>query len=104
MKKHNAGLRVAFDLNAGVNMQIEDLDAKIEEANLEARNLKRSRQELEAAAGPEMKKVCGAVIQLKSKKPEDAATGLKMLQASANIIAPAVAPANPAPENRARNV
>ena len=50
LKKHNAGLRVAFDLNAGVNMQIEDLDAKIEEANLEARNLKRSRQELEDAA------------------------------------------------------
>ena len=88
LKKHNAGLRVAFDLNAGVNMQIEDLDAKIEEANLEARNLKRSRQELEAAAGPEMKKVCAAVIQLRN---EDVATGLKMLEASANIIAPAVA-------------
>ena len=88
LKKHNAGLRVAFDLNAGVNMQMEDLDAKIEEANLEARNLKRSRQELEAAAGPEMKKVCAAVIQLRN---EDVATGLKMLEASANIIAPAVA-------------
>ena len=79
---------MAFDLNAGVNMQMEDLDAKIEEANLEARNLKRSRQELEAAAGPEMKKVCAAVIQLRN---EDVATGLKMLEASANIIAPALA-------------
>ena len=88
LKKHNAGLRVAFDLNAGVNMQIEDLDAKIEEANLEARNLKRSRQELEETAGPEMKKVCAAVIQLRSN---DVANGLKMLEASANIIAPAVA-------------
>ena len=88
LKKHNAGLRVAFDLNAGVNMQMEDLDAKIEEANLEARNLKRSRQELEETAGPEMKKVCAAVIQLRN---EDVATGLKMLEASANIIAPALA-------------
>ena len=88
LKKHNAGLRVAFDLNAGVNMQIEDLDAKIEEANLEARNLKRSRQELEVAVGPEMKKVCAAVIQLRN---DDVATGLKMLEASANIIAPALA-------------
>ena len=88
LKKHNAGLRVAFDLNAGVNMQMEDLDAKIEEANLEARNLKRSRQELEAVAGPEMKKVCAAVIQLRN---EEVATGLKVLEASANIIAPALA-------------
>ena len=88
LKKHNAGLRVAFDLNAGVNMQMEDLDAKIEEANLEARNLKRSRQELEETAGPEMKKVCAAVIQLRSN---DVANGLKMIEASANIIAPAVA-------------
>ena len=88
LKKHNAGLRVAFDLNAGVNMQMEDLDAKIEEANLEARNLKRSRQELEETAGPEMKKVCAAVIQLRN---EDVATGLKMIEASANIIAPALA-------------
>ena len=88
LKKHNAGLRVAFDLNAGVNMQIEDLDAKIEEANLEARNLKRSRQDLEVAVGPEMKKVCAAVIQLRN---DDVATGLKMLEASANIIAPALA-------------
>ena len=88
LKKHNAGLRVAFDLSAGVNMQMEDLGAKIEEANLEAASLKRSRQELEAAAGPEMKKVCAAVIQLRSN---DVANGLKMLEASANIIAPAVA-------------
>ena len=88
LKKHNAGLRVAFDLNAGVNMQMEDLDAKIEEANLEARNLKRSRQELEETAGPEMKKVCAAVIQLRSN---DVANGLKVIEASANIIAPAVA-------------
>ena len=88
LKKHNAGLRVAFDLNAGVNMQMEDLDAKIEEANLEARNLKRSRQELEETAGPEMKKVCAAVIQLRSN---DVANGLKVIDASAKIIAPAVA-------------
>ena len=88
LKKHNAGLRVAFDLNAGVNMQMEDLDGKIEEANLEVSNLKRSRQELEETAGPEMKKVCAAVIQLRSN---DVANGLKVIEASANIIAPAVA-------------
>ena len=88
LKKHNAGLRVAFDLNAGVNMQIEDLDAKIEEANLEARNLKRSREDLEVAVGPEMKKVCAAVVHLRNGEVD---TGLKMLEASANIIAPALA-------------
>ena len=88
LKKHNAGLRVAFDLNAGVNMQMEDLDGKIEEANLEVINLKRSRQELEETAGPEMKKVCAAVIQLRSN---DVANGLKVIDASAKIIAPAVA-------------
>ena len=102
LKKHNAGLRVAFDLNAGVNMQMEDLDAKIEEANLEARNLKRSRQELEETAGPEMKKVCAAVIQLRSN---DVANGLKVIDASAKIIAPAVAMSKNAKRRaqRARN-
>ena len=102
LKKHNAGLRVAFDLNAGVNMQIEDLDAKIEEANLEARNLKRSRQDLEVAVGPEMKKVCAAVIQLRSN---DVANGLKVIDASAKIIAPAVAMSKNAKRRaqRARN-
>ena len=90
LKKHNAGLRVAFDLNAGVNMQMEDLDAKIEEANLKAANFKRSRQELEQTTGPEMKKVCVAVNQLRSKKQEVVASGLQMLEASAKIIGPAV--------------
>ena len=102
LKKHNAGLRVAFDLNAGVNMQMEDLDGKIEEANLEVRNLKRSRQELEETAGPEMKKVCAAVIQLRSN---DVANGLKVIDASAKIIAPAVAMSKNAKRRaqRARN-
>ena len=102
LKKHNAGLRVAFDLNAGVNMQMEDLDGKIEEANLEVINLKRSRQELEETAGPEMKKVCAAVIQLRSN---DVANGLKVIDASAKIIAPAVAMSKNAKRRaqRARN-
>ena len=102
LKKHNAGLRVAFDLNAGVNMQMEDLDGKIEEANLEVSNLKRSRQELEETAGPEMKKVCAAVIQLRSN---DVANGLKVIDASAKIIAPAVAMSKNAKRRaqRARN-
>ena len=91
LKKHNAGLRVAFDLNAGVNMQMEDLDAKIEEANLKAANFKRSRQELEETTGPAVKKVCFAVKQLGSKKQEVVANGLQMLEASAKIIGPAVA-------------
>ena len=91
LKKHNAGLRVAFDLNAGVNMQMEDLDAKIEEANLKAANFKRSRQELEETTGPAMKKVCFAVNQMRSKKQEVVANGLQMLEASAKIIGPAVA-------------
>ena len=102
LKKHNAGLRVAFDLNAGVNMQMEDLDGKIEEANLEVINLKRSRQELGETAGPEMKKVCAAVIQLRSN---DVANGLKVIDASAKIIAPAVAMSKNAKRRaqRARN-
>ena len=91
LRKHNAGLKVAFDLNAGVIMQMEDWDAKIEEANLKAANFKRSRQELEETTGPEMKKVCVAVNQLRSKKQEVVANGLQMLEASAKIIGPAVA-------------
>ena len=91
LRKLNAGLKVAFDLNAGVTMQMEDLDAKIEEANLKAANFKRSRQELEETTGPAMKKVCVAVNQLRSKKQEVVANGLQMLEASAKIIGPAVA-------------
>ena len=91
LRKHNAGLKVAFDLNAGVIMQMQDWDAKIEEANLKAANFKRSRQELEETTGPEMKKVCVAVNQLRSKKQEVVANGLQMLEASAKIIGPAVA-------------
>ena len=91
LRKHNAGLKVAFDLNAGVIMQMQDWDAKIEEANLKAANFKRSRQELEKTTGPEMKKVCVAVNQLRSKKQEVVANGLQMLEASAKIIGPAVA-------------
>ena len=90
LRKHNAGLKVAFDLNAGVIMQMQDWDAKIEEANLKAANFKRSRQELEETTGPEMKKVCVAVNQLRSKKQEVVANGLQMLEASAKIIGPAV--------------
>ena len=102
LRKHNAGLKVAFDLNAGVTMQMEDWDAKIEEANLKAANFKRSRQELEETAGPEMKKVCAAVIQLRSN---DVANGLKVIDASAKIIAPAVAMSKNAKRRaqRARN-
>ena len=91
LRKHNAGLKVAFDLNAGVTMQMEDWDAKIEEANLKAANFKRSRQELEETTGPEMKKVCVAVNQLRSKKQEVVANGLQVIEASAKIIGPAVA-------------
>ena len=91
LRKQNAGLKVAFDLNAGVIMQMQDWDAKIEEANLKAANFKRSRQELEETTGPEMKKVCVAVNQLRSKKQEVVANGLQMLEASAKIIGPAVA-------------
>ena len=91
LRKHNSGLKVAFDLNVGVTMQMEDWDAKIEEANLKAANFKRSRQELEETTGPEMKKVCVAVNQLRSKKQEVVANGLQMLEASAKIIGPAVA-------------
>ena len=87
LEKHNAGLNRAFDFNADVNMEIEALDAKIEEANLEARNLKRSREDLEVAVGPEMKKVCAAVVHLRNG---DVDTGLKMLDASENIIVPAL--------------
>ena len=90
LRKQNAGLKVAFDLNAGVIMQMQDWDAKIEEANLKAANFKRSRQELEETTGPEMKKVCVAVNQLRSKKQEVVASGLQMLEASAKIIGPAV--------------
>ena len=90
LRKHNAGLKVAFDLNAGVIMQMQDWDAKIEEANLKAANFKRSRQELEETTGPEMKKVCVAVNQLRSKKQEVVVSGLQMLEASAKIIGPAV--------------
>ena len=90
LRKQNAGLKVAFDLNAGVIMQMQDWDAKIEEANLKAANFKRSRQELEETTGPEMKKVCVAVNQLRSKKQEVVASGLQMLETSAKIIGPAV--------------
>ena len=90
LRKQNAGLKVAFDLNAGVIMQMQDWDAKIEEANLKAANFKRSRQELEETTGPEMKKVCVAVNQLRSKKQEVVVSGLQMLEASAKIIGPAV--------------
>ena len=87
LEKRNAGLSKAFDFNAGVNMQIESLDAKIEEANLEARSLKRSREDLEFAVGPEMKKVCAAVVQLRDG---DVDTGLEMLDTSEKIIVPAL--------------
>ena len=72
-------------------MQMENLAAKEEAANLKAANFKRSRQELEQTTGPEMKKVCVAVNQLRSKKQEVVANGLQMLEASAKIIGPAVA-------------
>ena len=91
LRTHNAGLKVAFDLNAGVTMQMEDLAAKEEAANLKAANFKRSRQELEQTTGPEMKKVCVAVNQLRSKKQEVVANGLQVIEASAKIIGPAVA-------------
>jgi DNA repair exonuclease SbcCD ATPase subunit len=90
LRKHNAGLKVAFDLNAGVIMQMQDWDAKIEEANLKAANFKSSRQEVEETTGPAVKKVCLAVKQLGSKKQEVVANGLQVLEASAKIIGPAV--------------
>ena len=91
LRTHNAGLKVAFDLNAGVTMQMEDLAAKEEAANLKAASFKRSRQELEETTGPAVKKVCLAVKQLGSKKQEVVANGLQVIEASAKIIGPAVA-------------
>ena len=91
LRTHNAGLKVAFDLNAGVTMQMEDLAAKEEAANLKAATFKRSRQELEETTGPAVKKVCLAVKQLGSKKQEVVANGLQVIEASAKIIGPAVA-------------
>merc|ERR1712037_245039 len=91
LRTHNAGLKVAFDLNAGVTMQMEDLAAKEEAANLKAASFKRSRQELEETTGPAVKKVCFAVKQLGSKKQEVVANGLQVIEASAKIIGPAVA-------------
>ena len=90
LRTHNAGLKVAFDLNAGVTMQMENLAAKEEAANLKAASLKRSRQELEATTGPAVKQVCLAVKQLGSKKQEVVANSLQVIDASAKIIGPAV--------------
>ena len=87
MQKSNAGLNKALDFNADVNMERGALDAKVEEANLEARNWKRSREDLEVAVGPELKKVCAAVSHLRNG---DVDTGLKMLDASEKQIAPAL--------------
>ena len=91
LRTNNAGLKAAFDLNAGVTMQMEDLAAKEEAANLKAASFKRSRQELEETTGPAVKKVCLAVKQLGSKKQEVVANGLQVIEASAKIIGPAVA-------------
>jgi len=91
LRTHNAGLKVAFDHAAGVTMQMEDLAAKEEAANLKAATFKRSRQELGQTTGPEMKKVCVAVNQLRSKKQEVVANGLLVIEASAKIVGPAVA-------------
>jgi len=91
LRTYSAGLKTAFDLNAGVTMQMEDLAAKEEAANLKAASFKRSRQELEETTGPAVKKVCLAVKQLGSKKQEVVANGLQVIEASAKIIGPAVA-------------
>ena len=91
LRTNNAGLKAAFDLNAGVTMQMEDLAAKEEAANLKAATFKRSRQELEETTGPAVKKVCLAVKQLGSKKQEVVANSLQVIEASAKIIVPAVA-------------
>ena len=91
LRTNNAGLKAAFDLNAGVILQMEDLAAKEEAANLKAATFKRSRQELEETTGPAVKKVCLAVKQLGSKKQEVVANGLQVIEASAKIIGPAVA-------------
>ena len=72
-------------------LQMEDLAAKEEAANLKAATFKRSRQELEETTGPAVKKVCLAVKQLGSKKQEVVANGLQVIEASAKIIGPAVA-------------
>ena len=90
LRTYSAGLKTAFDLNAGVTMQMENLAAKEEAANLKAASLKRSRQELEETTGPAVKKVCLAVKQLGSKKQEVVANGLQVIEASAKIIGPAV--------------
>ena len=91
LRTNNAGLKAAFDLNAGVILQMEDLAAKEEAANLKAATFKRSRQELEETTGPAVKKVCLAVKQLGSKNQEVVANGLQVIEASAKIIGPAVA-------------
>ena len=91
LRTHNAGLKVAFDHAAGVTMQMEDLAAKEEAANLKAATFKRSRQELGQTTGPEVKKFCLAVNQLRSKKQEVVANGLQAIEASAKVIGPAVA-------------
>ena len=90
LRTYSAGLKTAFDLNAGVTMQMEDLAAKEEAANLKAASFKRSRQELEETTGPAVKKVCLAVKQLGSKKQEVVANSLQVIDASAKIIGPAV--------------
>ena len=90
LRTYSAGLKTAFDLNAGVTMQMENLAAKEEAANLKAASLKRSRQELEETTGPAVKQVCLAVKQLGSKKQEVVANSLQVIDASAKIIGPAV--------------
>jgi len=90
LRTYSAGLKTAFDLNAGVTMQMENLAAKEEAANLKAASFKRSRQELEETTGPAVKKVCLAVKQLGSKKQEVVANSLQVIDASAKIIGPAV--------------
>ena len=87
LQKRNAGLNKALDFNADVNMERGALDAKVEEANLEARNWKRSREDFEGDVGPELKKVQAAVSHLRNG---DVDTGLKMLDASEKQIAPAL--------------
>ena len=88
LQNTNAGLNRALDFNADVNEERGALDAKVEKANLEARNWKRSREDFEGDVGPELKKVHAAVSHLRNG---DVDTGLKMLDASEKQIAPALA-------------
>ena len=87
LQNTNAGLNRALDFTADVNEERGVLDAKVEKADLEAKNCKRSREHFEGDVVPELKKVHVAVSHLRNG---DVDTGLKMLGESEKQIAPAL--------------